>query len=99
MLEELLLSIIDNQNKTNIDLLIALKPSIDKYQFKTFFINLINQNREDKRIFMKGNWLVSTYSRNEKHNTFAIFNILFENSFDDFIDGMKNWHLYEEIPF
>jgi hypothetical protein len=48
---------------------------------------------------MKGNWLVSTYSRNEKHNTFAIFNILFENSFDDFIDGMKNWHLYEEIPF
>jgi len=99
MLEELLLSIIDNQNKTNIDLLSALKPSIDKYQFNVFFINLINQNREDKRIFMEGNWLVSTYSRNEKHITFKIFNVLSENSFDDFIDGMKNWHLYEEIPF
>jgi|688.fasta_scaffold203373_2 hypothetical protein len=99
MLEELLLSIIDNQNKTNIDLLSALKPSIDKYQFNVFFINLINQNREDKRIFMEGNWLVSTYGRNEKHITFKIFNVLSDNSFDDFIDGMKNWDLYQEIPF
>ena len=99
MLEELLLSIVDNQNKTNIDLLSALKPSINKYQFKVFFINLINENREDKRIFMKGSWLVSTYSYNEKHNTFKIFNVLSENLFDDFIDGMKKWHLYQEIPF
>lgn len=97
MLNDLLLSIIDNQSIINIELLEALKQGIDEKQFIEFFDNLKFEDRSDKRIFIKNDYLVSTYANNDKSNTFRIFNIY--DPIDNFISGMKDWHIYEEIPF
>lgn len=97
MLNDLLLSIIDNQSIISIELLEVLKNNIDKKQFIEFFDNLKLQDRNEKRIFIKNDYLVSTYSNNDKSNTFRIFNIY--DPIDNFISGMKDWHKYETIPF
>lgn len=99
MLNNLLLSIIDNQSIINIELLEALKQGIDEKQFSKFFENLKFMDRSDKRIFIKNDYLVSTYANNDKSNTFRIFYIYQDEPIDKFISGMKDWHIYEEIPF
>lgn len=97
MLNNLLLSIIDSQSIINIELLEVLKQAIDEKQFSKFFDNLKFEDRSDKRIFIKNDYLVSTYANNDKSNTFRIFNIY--DPIDNFISGMKDWHKYETIPF
>ena len=99
MLNDLLLSIIDNQSIINIELLEALKQAIDEKQFSKFFDNLKFEDRSDKRIFIKNDYLVSTFRDNNKNNTFIIFYIYQDEPIDKFITGMKDWHIYEEIPF
>ena len=99
MLNDLLLSIIDSQSIINIELLEALKQSIDEKQFSKFFDNLKFEDRSDKRIFIKNDYLVSTFRDNNKNNTFIIFYIYQDEPIDKFITGMKDWHIYEEIPF
>lgn len=99
MLNDLLLSIIDNQSIINIELLEALKQAIDEKQFSKFFENLKFEDRSDKRIFIKNDYLVSTFRDNNKNNTFIIFYIYQDEPIDKFITGMKDWHIYEEIPF
>ena len=97
MLNDLLLSIIDSQAIINIELLEALKHGIDEKQFTKFFENLKFEDRSDKRIFIKNEYLVSTYANNDRNNTFRIFNIY--DPIDNFISGMKDWHKYETVPF
>lgn len=99
MLNDLLLSIIDSQAKINIELLEALKSHVDEKEFKKFFDNLKFEDRSGKRIFMKNDFLVSTYANNNENNTFIIFCIYMDNPIDNFISGMKDWHVYETIPF
>jgi hypothetical protein len=99
MLNDLLLSIIDSQAIINIELLEALKGAVDEKQFTKFFDDLKLQDRTGKRIFIKNDFLVSTYRNNNKNNTFIIFFIYQDNPIDKFISGMKDWHIYEEIPF
>lgn len=99
MLNDLLLSIIDNQSIINIELLEVLKGNIDKRQFIEFFDNLKLQDRNEKRIFIKNDYLVSSFRDNNKNNTFIIFYIYQDEPIDKFITGMKDWHIYEEIPF
>lgn len=99
MINDILLSIIDTQAIINIELLEALKQAIDEKQFTKFFDNLKFEDRSDKRIFIKNDYLVSTYRNNNKNNTFIIFCIYQDNPIDKFISGMKDWHIYEEIPF
>lgn len=99
MLNELLLSIIDTQSMISIELLEALKQAIDEKQFSKFFENLKFEDRSDKRIFIKNDYLVSTYANNDKSHTFRIFCIYMDEPIDNFIYGMKDWHKYETLPF
>lgn len=99
MLNDLLLSIIDNQSINNIELLEALKSHVDKKQFTNFFENLKFHDRSGKRIFMKNDFLVSTHANYNINNTFIIFNIYSENPINDFISGMNYFYIFQEVPF